>query len=118
MCEDTKEGYSAEKKQLIAALLKNISFKAIVKRPNTVVFVTFHTEEKDYHVVSFAKVSGPDKWNPKVGVEIAVRKAAASLAKTMLLSPKKLKKMYPPVENARSIELANVDFSSIVLPDF
>jgi hypothetical protein len=106
MSEDEKVStYGERKKALKEELLTNYSFTGWSQRPNTCVEIRF-TRPDGSHIVElgFSKVNSPDKWSAEEGIRIAIEKAAARVAKKLLLSDEELEKMWPPIEEGSYIE--------------
>ena len=99
-----KVSYQTQKKELIEKLLSNYRFEGWSQRPNTFVHVSFVLEDGSNVIeAGWAKVSKTDSWSEDEGIRVAIRKAAARVAKKILLSPEKLEKMYPPLESLKGI---------------
>ena len=62
-----------------------VSIGAILQeRPYTAIELIVWMKEKQYHANGFSKVCYPDQWDAKHGKQLALRRAAASIAKQIL----------------------------------
>ena len=76
-----------DRKELIEILMDNAEDRLRVvwqKKPYTMVEVQAEYNDEWYYDFAFAKVRHPDPWDAEYGVELATRKACASIAKRIL----------------------------------
>jgi hypothetical protein len=107
--DEDEPTYGQLKDARIEELLKNYDYDGWSQRPNTFVTVTFHQEDgTDIVEHSWSKVSCSDVWDKQEGIDVAVRKAAARIAKRELLPIERVRRAYPPLNRAEKVSGNNM----------
>lgn len=72
------------RKELMEDIVATATVGLWQDQPYTAARLCVTHESKEYTAFGFAKVSHPDEWDAKYGKDLAVRKAAAKIAKAIL----------------------------------